>query len=800
MAASKGNKLWIAVENTGLHRINVRTGELLAFRHSTQPGALPSDGVRTLLLDNQDRLWVGTSAGLCRFDIETNSFLVWTHTPGASHSLPDNTILSIYQDHLGLMWAGTEQGVASFEPRANAFVQPLPKQVTGAVWSIAEDAGGRLWLGTETQGLFRIDPVTGNYTNYQHNPADPQSLPGNHIRAIWPDKQGRIWVGTQRKGLCYLDPATGRFRNFRHNPTDPTSLSDNTILCIFQDRRSRLWVGTEGGLNLFDPVTGRSAVYRHDPRDTLDRVNTLSLSSNYVRCVFEDSQGQLWLGVGGGGLCRFDPRTGHTRSYRADSDDPQSLSSNYIRCMLEDKEGHLWLATEGGGLCCMLDKAKGLFKTYREPQGLPNDVIYGMLPDGQDNLWLATNKGIARFTPSTQRFRTYDMRDGLPQDEYNAGAFCRRRTGSLLFGGGNGAVEFQPTAVRYNPAPPVVVFTGFRKFNRAVSLDTSITERRTLRLAPRDNFFSIDFAALNYRLPDKNRFAYMMENFDDDWIEAGTQHQATYTNLDPGRYTFRVRAANNDGVWNPTGASLTVIVDPPWYQTWWFRIMASWVVFGLLFALYRMRVSQLLALERVRHNIARDLHDDMGSTLSSISILSQLARTHQQRGNPEQSSQLLEQIGDSSRRMLDSMDDIVWAINPAHDSMDSVTARMRSFASDVLEARGIDFIFKVASEVSEHRLPMRARREFFLLFKEAVNNLAKYSKAEFATIRLDYEQKQLVLRVEDNGVGFDPKAPAQGGGNGMTNMRSRAAAIKGKLNFDTAPGQGTKMELRVPMK
>ncbi|RTQ44948.1 hypothetical protein EJV47_26635 [Hymenobacter gummosus] len=786
--------LWAASEN-GLCFINLPTGQRAHFRHQPdQAGALPSNEVNAVLEDQQERVWVGTNRGLCRYDAASNYFVHWQHQPTVLHSLPSDKVGRLFQDRTGLLWAGTDQGIVSFEAGASAFVQPVPVRFTGSVWAIAQDAARNLWIGTETNGLVRHDPATGKVTTYQADPADPQALPDTHIRAVRPDRAGRLWVGTEDKGLAYLDPATGRFRRFRHNPADPTSLSDDLVRCVYEDRQGRIWVGTEGGLNLIDPVSGRCAVYRNDPNDPL------SLSDNHIRCVFQDSKGRLWVGVGGGGLSQFDSRTGHCRSFRSNRSDPQSLSSNYVRCMLEDRQGRLWLGTEGGGIACLVDPERGRFKVYREAQGLPNDVVYGMEADAEGNLWMATNKGIARFTPRTEQFRTYDMRDGLPQDEHNAGAYWRSPDGRLFFGGGNGVVAFHPAAVRFNAVPPPVVLTGFRKFNRWATLDTSITASRLLTIAPRENFFSIEFAALNYRLSDKNRFAYKLENFNEKWIDAGSQRQATYTNLNPGTYTFRVRAANNDGVWNNVGASLRVVVEPPWYQTWWFRILASWLVFGLLFLAYRVRVSQLLALERVRHNIARDLHDDMGSTLSSISILSQLARTHQQRGNAEQSSQLLEQIGDSSRRMLDSMDDIVWAINPAHDSMESVTSRMRSFASDVLEARGIDFIFKVAPEVAEHRLPMRARREFFLLFKEAVNNLAKYSKAEFARITLDYDNRCLVLRVQDDGVGFDPKAPAQGGGNGMTNMRSRAAAIKAQLTIDTAPGEGTRMELRVPLK
>jgi signal transduction histidine kinase len=422
-----------------------------------------------------------------------------------------------------------------------------------------------------------------------------------------------------------------------------------------------------------------------------------------------------------------------------------------------------------------------------------------MLEDAQGSLWVSTNKGIARFIPRTGQFHTFDVRDGLVQNEFNAGACHQGRSGRFYFGGVSGLVVFRPGEVRTNTVPSPVVLTDFRKLNQTVALDSTITERRVIRLKPRDYLFILEFAALNFRRPDQNRYKYRLENNDPTWIDAGNRREAYYTNLDPGTYTLRVRATNNDGIVSQLAMPLTIVVEPPWYQTWWFRVLGSWGVFGVLFFAYRVRVRQLLAMERVRHGIARDLHDDMGSTLSSISILSQLARDHQQHQRPEQANRLLEQIGDSSRRMLDAMDDIVWAINPAHDSLDDVTARMRRFASEILESRGIDFTFRVAPSVQGLRLDMQARREFFLLFKEAVNNLAKYAQAGQAAITLSYQRHQLILTVKDDGVGFDPKAPAQGGGNGMANMQARAAALKGKLSIQTAPGQGTRLELSLPL-
>ncbi|TGE21118.1 sensor histidine kinase [Hymenobacter metallicola] len=780
--------LWVGTETDGLWYLPAVGPARAVGRQAGGPG----EAIRALFLDQQQHLWIGTNKGLVRYQPATNTFTTYQHQNGQALSLPDDVVMSVFQDRSGLLWTGTEGGISSFEARASAFTgYPEPK---GPVWAVCEDGAGRVWVGTESQGLICYDASTGQRRQFRHDPTDAGSLSEDFVRALCIDKRGRLWVGTQSQGLDCLEPGSTRFEHYRHNPAVKTSLSEDFVRTVYEDPKGQLWVGTEGGLNLYEASTKRFTVFRHDPS------NPHSLSNNFVRVVHQDRAGLIWVGTGGGGLCRYNPVTKQFVAFKTDDQNPRSLSSNFVRSILEDHSGQLWIGTEGGGLCRLDDLSKGRFTTFREPQGLPNDVVYGILEDNAHHLWLSTNKGLARFTPSNNQFYTFDTRDGLPFDEFNAGGYYRGRRGQLYFGGMLGLVRFNPAAVRTNALPPPVVLTGFRKFNQLVELDTSITVRRRIELAPSDYFFSVEFAALNFRLPEKNRYAYMLENFDPDWVQAGNKREATYTNLDPGTYTFRVRATNNDGIWNPRGTSLTIVVQPHWYSTWWFRILISWVFFGLLFLAYRMRVRQLLALERVRHNIARDLHDDMGSTLSSISILSQIARTHQHNQRTDQATALLDQIGDSSRRMLDAMDDIVWTINPAHDSMEDVVARMRSFASDVLEARGIDFTFRADPSITGLRLNMRARREFFLLFKEAVNNLAKYAQCEQAAISLTYEHHRLLLTVKDDGVGFDPAAPAQGGGNGLTNMHSRAAAMQAKLTINTAPGQGTMLQLSVPLK
>ncbi|WP_022824388.1 sensor histidine kinase [Hymenobacter norwichensis] len=795
LCADRAGGLWVGTD-TGLLRYRPADGEPV---RSFQPaanrlGSLPLAAIKKVFEDQAGTIWVGTTEGLCRYETATGTFSRVQHQPRSQHSLPENTVQALGQDRSGLLWVGTEAGLSCASLKPTPFTS-LPTGAAGPVWAVNSDMAGRVWVGTEEQGIICYDPATGRRQQFRHRPTNPGSIAQDYVRALCFDRYGRLWVGTQNQGLDCLEPGSTRFIHYRHNPAQPNSLADDMIQSVYEDRQGCLWVGHNGGgLSCYNPATKRFTTFRHDPN------NPNSLPNNFVRATFQDRQGRFWVATGGGGLSRYNAQTNQFTTFRADGRNPHSLSSNSVRSILQDRRGTIWVGTEGGGFARLDDPQRGRFTTFREAQGLPNDVVYGMLEDPRGNLWLSTNKGLARFSPRTQQFHTFDERDGLLQDEFNAAACHRSKAGQLYFGGVNGVVAFRPGVVHTNPVAPPVVLTAFRKFNRAIELpDTAITERRMLLLAPQDNFFSLEFAALNFQLPEKNRYVYQLEGFDKNWIPAGRRREATYTNLDPGTYTFRVRATNNDGVWNPQGVALQIVVAPPWYRTWWFQVGISWVVFGLLFMAYRMRVTQLLALERVRHGIARDLHDDMGSTLSSISILSQIARTHQQQHRPDQAAVLLDQIGDSSRRMLDAMDDIVWAINPDHDALEDVTARMRSFASEVLEARGIDFTFRVEPSVQGQKLGMQARREFFLLFKEAINNLAKYARCQHASILLAYQHGHLHLTVQDDGIGFDPANPAQGGGNGLANMRSRAAALHGQLTLDTAPGHGTTLHLKVPL-
>jgi len=385
-----------------------------------------------------------------------------------------------------------------------------------------------------------------------------------------------------------------------HDPDDPRSLSNNDVRAVYEDSTGTLWVGTYGGgLSQFDRETGTFTHYQHHP-DAPD-----SLSHNNIEVIYADAAGMLWLGTYGGGLNWFEKATGTFTRYQHDPDDPRSLSGNDIRAIYEDSSGVLWVGTTVG--LSRFDPASDTFTNYREKDGLPNDSIQAILEDedpaggGGRNLWLSTNGGLSRFNPQTEVFTNYDARDGLQSDQFNFRSACKSRSGEFFFGGPNGLNVFYPNQITDNPYIPTVILTDFQIFNAPVPirdedspLQQHINETDHMTLSYTHSVFSFAFAALNYRFPEKNQYAYIMEGFENTWNYVdSTRRFATYTNLDPGDYTFRVKASNNDEVWNKEGKSVNITIMPPWWETWWFYTLCAAGVLGIFGFIYHSKVKQL---------------------------------------------------------------------------------------------------------------------------------------------------------------------------------------------------------------
>ncbi len=610
-------RLWLGTWN-GLMRFDPDSSPPFTFfgDDSNESGDPMRDSIWDIHEDRDGTLWLATyGTGILRFDPVAETFLSRVeHDPLRPTSLSGNKVTAFLRDRSGAFWVGTSgNGLNKLGPPAKAFEHyrsdPADAQSLSddMVMAIHEDRAGILWLGTWNGGLNRLDRRSGAVRRYRADPEDPARLARDDVRAVLEDSGGTLWVGTEGGGLHRLDRAAGTFTRYQHASEDSSTLRDDDVWVLYEDSAGTLWVGTYGGgLSRYLPDSDSFSHYLHD------RDDPGSLSSNVVRAIFQDRAGRLWVGTGGGGLNRFDPRSSRRspprsmpfERYRHDPRDTASLSSDEVLSILEDRAGTLWIGTHSGGLNRLLPGSSGSpedvsFRHYTTEDGMPSNVVYGILEDGRGLLWMSTNRGLSRFDPQAETFRNYDVSDGLQSQEFNSGAYFKSPRGEMFFGGLGGFNAFFASRIEDNPYVPPVVLTSFKKFNREVPLETEPALLSAVTLGHHENVFSFELAALSYTAQHRNRYAYRLVGFRDQWTELGNKRDVTFTNLNPGSYTLELRASNNDGVWNEEGLALEVIVKPPFWRTWWFRAGAVLVAAGLLWGGYQIRTRSIR-----RHNRA----------------------------------------------------------------------------------------------------------------------------------------------------------------------------------------------------
>ncbi len=606
---------WLATGN-GLVRLHTDTGAYERFLLA--PDRAPENLIHQVVPDPSAPgiLWVaGPGPGLARFDIQAKTFTPYRHDPRDPHSLADNNVQSLLVDRSGTMWVGyANQGISAFNPGAVNFAHLRhdpddPASLSpGNVWGVYEDQEGTLWVGTANgirTWLTRFDAATGRVTRYTHDPSDPTTLLPGLYWAFAEDADGHLWTaGNGAGGLNRFDRATGRVTRFR-----PDGHRIGGVFALIPSRAHPgvLWVGHNRGLDRFDSATGRFTSLPMHPPDGGDDPVVLSL--------IEDPAGIVWAGTAGKGLARIDPTAGGGKevvTWAADYDphDTTSISDPRVQSivMREKEPGILWLGTFNGGLN-RFDTRTGKATHYLKEDGLADNVIYGILVDDAGTLWISTNGGISNFDPDTDTFRNYGLDDGLMALEYNQNAYGKGKDGTLYFGSGNGVTAFSPERLRTNTIPPQVALEDFKLFNESVAvgpdspLKKPLADTDLITLRHDQNEITFDYVALHFANPAKNTYAYRLEGYDPDWVAAGTHRSATYTNLPPGDYTFRVKAANADGVWNEAGVSVGLVVTPPWWRTWWAYLGYALMLGGLVYGVDRTQRRRLRKKETERAQI-----------------------------------------------------------------------------------------------------------------------------------------------------------------------------------------------------
>ena len=786
IAASRDGGFWVACDG----RIRKwRDGQWVA-----DMGVAPWGWniVPNLMETSNDVLAGGTSSdGLWLvFPKQTNApALHFDHTSG----LPSDWVLSLCEDREKNLWCGTGAGLVLVRPSNLETVSPPDKWKDRPVLSVQPAPDGALWVGTEGAGLYRLK--NGVWTNFN----SAQGILNSYIWSLAVDGAGNIWAGTWGGGLFKQKGSS-----FDYAPGLTSFLSPTPALLFVGDK---LWIGTTKGALLYqDGNVRRFKEIAGQPFGD-------------VRAIARDKSGALWFGTAGDGLICM--RDGSFRRFKKGG----GLSSNFIECLHLADDGALWIGTFGGGL----DRFKeGKFSVINRQQGLPNSVIGHIESDQFGFFWMSSYGGILRASEAelnrcadgeTARvpFLTFGINDGLPTLECSEGmqsAGGKTADGRLWFPTAKGLVAVDPTDVKMNRLPPPVRIEEMRVDDKKFG-DGS--DARPLKVPPGRHRIEFEYTGLCFVAPEKVQFKCRLNNFESEWTDVGTKRVAVYNYLPPGKYSFQVTACNNDGVWNETGARLAFEVLPYFWQTTWFHVLGgvatTLAAGGVVWFDTRRRMRRRLeklererAMERERARIAQDIHDDLGASLTHIAMLSGSARGDLEM--PESVVKILNRIFDRTRELTRAMDEIVWAVNPRHDTLDSLANYLNRFAHDYLSAAEIRCRLDLPLHLPALPVTAEIRHNLFLGFKEALHNAVQHGAATEVRVDLKLEAEQLTLRVADDGRGFDSAAPVAGHtlagriahGNGLANMRRRLAEINGACAIHSEPGRGTTVTFTVPLR
>jgi signal transduction histidine kinase/ligand-binding sensor domain-containing protein/CheY-like chemotaxis protein len=602
--------LWLGMNRRGLAKLDPRTGGITRFSHDARdPRSLGNDNILHLFADGSRGFWVATEgAGLNFYEYATGAFSRYRSDPDDPTAINSNSVWAMHRDASGVLWVGTFSGGINISKVNSAAIRhfrtrPGDPYSLGfnSVVGFAEDRAGAIWVATDGGGLNRFDRATGRFTRFN---TTNTNLLSDAVLSVLADRRGDVWITSWGGGVSRFDRQR---RRFTHYTAASGALPEDNIFSIFEDRAGRLWVGSwTHGLGLLDRARG-----------VFDFVSVVAagLEDREILFIRETRDGKLLLGMRERGLVIFDPETGGKRTYRTDPEDSNSLSANDVFAAIEGEPGTIWVGTASG--LDRLDVRTQTFRHYSKKDGLPSSSIRGLAFDGSGHLWVSTSKGVSRFDPVSESFENFAVADGLQGSEFNPRANYRTRGGTILFGGTNGFNTIEPEKIVRNVRRPPVVFTGFQLFNRPVPigepgspLQAHIGESDHLVLTHRQSVFTIEFAALDFIAPDKNEYAYRMEGFDADWSYVGHQRTATYTNLPPGEYVFRVKASNNDGVWNEAGASLRITIVPAFWQTWWFRALILLALTGVLALITRSDRKRRRKVEAMNAKLAEAAERD----------------------------------------------------------------------------------------------------------------------------------------------------------------------------------------------
>ncbi len=820
---SNGN-IW-AASNDGLQKLNKKTGEIKEYKHNANDEFSISNNFLSMIFeDSKGSLWIGTKeCGLNKFFPETEEFISYRYNQNDPDSISNDSVYSICEDRSGLIWVGTNgSGLSRFsiEKKPVTHIKKIQGREndlsSNSIYGFCEENKNTLWIATVDAGLNKLCFKENKFTIYRHNEIDKNSIGNDRISEIIFDKRKNLWAACVGGGISKFNEKEETFTTYKKSDDNKiNSISVNTVYDIKEDNEGLIWIATsDGGVNKFDPEKEIFTHYRHNPE------NPDSIGSDRLKALFIDRNRYIWAGLEVEGLNKFDPETEKFTHYKNDPDNKNSLSNNSVLSILEDNSGRLWIGTFGGGLN-YFDREKNIFINYQEKDGLPNNTINGILEDDNGFIWVSTNNGLSKFDPENKVFINYDVRDGLQSNEFNHSACLKLSGGELVFGGINGFNIFHPDEFKINKHIPEIVITDFQIFNKQVlisekgsPLKKTINTTDEIKLSFSDSVFSFEFTSLDFNIPGKNQYAYMMEGFDKDWVYSGNRRFATYTNLNPGEYIFRVKGSNNDGIWNENGKSIKLTITPPFWKTLWFKGLSALTAAGIVRNIYQNKINEvkkekkaqedftrklLETQEDDRKRIAGELHDSIGNDL--LITKNKLQLTLKNNSDIDSITSDVESVTEILSSTINEVREISYNLHPYQIERLGLTKAIQSIIDRTTNSTTLKFISHV--DIIDKKLTPDTEISLFRIIQECINNIVKHSSAEEVIVNIKKGDENISIFISDNGKGFSPdiiKANSGNYGFGLKGMNERVKLFKGKFDINSIPGSGTDINIVIPLK
>ncbi|MCW8848703.1 MAG: triple tyrosine motif-containing protein [Melioribacteraceae bacterium] len=791
------NNIWIGGYSTGVFKIPSKIrikseAEITSdFQSSSYISKLDPNifNVMALVADKNSNIWVGTyGKGLFAYFSKSNNYKHFIAETNNPKTISENEIQSLFVDNSGILWIGTQlsSGINKLEIGNQKF-NKLPTLTEknkslndNIVWALHEDREDNIWIGTHRGGVNIWNKNNNEISYFRLGKGDNDK----HIKCFTEDKKGNIWVGSYSGGLFYINITDNSIKNFKKNVANPRSISSNHIQSLLIEGDSVLWLATYGGLNklnlneFYNSSQAEFLKYNYHPTE----IN--SISDDRVYSLFIDSKNVFWVGTNGGGLNKFDRVSKTFTRYKSAENKLNSLSDDRILTISEKKDGNLIIGTFGGGIN-LYDRKNDRFSRINDKLQLNCSDIYGILND-ESGYWISTNNGIFKLNEELSSFTQYDLSDGLQSLEFSGGAYLKGRDGTFYFGGINGVNYFNPSKITSNNFIPPIVISRVKVFDKPIK-----GEKNKLVFGKDENYFSFEFASLDFKNSNKNKYKFILDGLDTKWsFTDANNRRVFYTNLAPGNYTFRVMGTNDDGIWSPNEAKIEITILGPFWMQWWFISGLILLIGGLITFYINQRIKYLLALDRLKSSIAADLHDNVGAGLTEISILSELATN--EINQPNKATRHIGKISDLSRQLVESMSDIVWVVNPSRASLYDLIVRLKDMYGDLLVDLGIKLKTSNLEKLVSIKLPMDYRQDLYLILKESINNCIKHSKCKNINLLINISKNTLNIKLSDDGTGFSLEDKILG--NGLNNIKTRGKKIGGIVNIHSELNVGTTIE------